>query len=275
MMARQRPRTRARIHDTGSRILAASRWRLVVGITLSASLANGIAAQQPAATLQPFRNQAQSFTIDLPPGWRQLAPNEARRIGALPGAPADLGYVEPRLFYAVGPVDEWLQGRFDSPWLWVVEQDNEWLLGTDIEADVAPKLVAMWQAKGAVSGVQHEVSAIRNETVGPRGHAVLSAHRTSTPKDTGPASGSPATASLDVHAPAGGREYSLSFTCRKGEFDRHEPEFRRWLGTLNFARPPHGEQKVSDRLWTPIFTGAAVSLVLLLLYKHTRRRTPG
>ena len=240
-----------------------------IRVALAACTALAAYAQEPAPTVQPFRNQTHTFQIDLPAGWRQLAPNEARRIAELPSAPAELGYVEPRLFYAVGPVDEWLTGRFESPWLWVVEQDNEWMVGQDLEGEVAPQLVAMWRAKGEASGVDHEVTRVRRETFGPRGHAVLTAHRTSTPEN------GPATESLDVHAPAGGRQFSLSFTCRAGEFARHEPAFRRWLGTLSFARAARGEQKVSDRLWTPILTGAAVSLVLLLLYKHTRRRTSG
>jgi hypothetical protein len=51
-----------------------------------------------------------------------------------------------------------------------------------------------------------------------------------------------------------------------------EPEFRRWLTTLTFARVRKGQTSLGDRLWTPLLTGGAVGLVLLLLYKHTRGR---
>ena len=81
----------------------------------------------PAQTpLREFRNRAQTFRIDLPADWRQLAPNEALRIGENPKAPAELCLAQPGRFYAVGPVDEWLAGVFTSPWVYVVEQDNEW-----------------------------------------------------------------------------------------------------------------------------------------------------
>jgi hypothetical protein len=83
----------------------------------------------PAQTqLREFRNRAMTFRIELPANWRQLAPNEALRIGENPNAPAELGLSQPNGYYAVGPVDEWLAGVFTSPWVQVVEQDNEWHL---------------------------------------------------------------------------------------------------------------------------------------------------
>lgn len=215
-----------------------------------------------AAQEVPFVARNGSFRIELPAGWRELAPSEARRIGAMPGAPADLGYVEPRMFYAVGPVEQWLAGDFDSPWLWVVEQDEEWL----VEDDFAEKLAAMWQQSGRERGVEYTVTGAGREPMGPDAHEVLTAVRTMTPP-TGPA-----LRSLDVHAPSGGRMLSLSLTCRADTFDRWQPEFRRWLSTLRFARRAHGEPELGDRLWSPLLTGAAVALVLLLLYKRTRRR---
>jgi hypothetical protein len=228
------------------------------------------AALLAAAQLVPASAQQHTFVarngtfqLELPATWRQLAPAEARTIAALPGAPADLGYVEPRLFYAIGPVDDWLQGRFDAPWLWVVEQDNEWV----VEDDFAARLQAMWRAKGEATGVRHELAEVRRDRVGPQQHPALTARRTSTPR-TGAT-----TVSLDVHAPTGGRQVSLAFTCRAEQFAQWEPEFRRWLATARFARPAQGEPELSDRLWTPLATGAVVTVLLLLLYKHTRRRS--
>ena len=240
------------------------RHRPAAALGFCAALA--AAAQSPA--VQRFRNLTESFLIDLPIGWRQLSPNEARRVAEMPGAPPEIGYVEPRLFYAVGPVDEWLSGRFEGPWLWVVEQDSEWQVGEDVDREVAPQLAEMWRAKGEAGTLRHELGDVRREAVGPGKHPALTAQRTSTPKAPGRA-----TRSLDVHAPAGGRQYSLSLTCWSEDWDRWQPEFRRWLGTLTFARGARGAQKLSDRLWTPIVTGAAVGLVLLLLYKHTHRRS--
>ena len=233
-------------------------------VLCAAATSPALAQSPPAGT---FRNRAGTFQLELPPAWRQLAPNEARRIQALPGAPLELTYVEPRLFYAVGPVDDWLAGRFDSPWLYVVEQENEWVLDEDFERDVVPKLREMWQTKSEATGVEHRIADIHREEIGTGKHRAIVARRESTPKD-----GRPPTASLDVHVPAGGQQISLSFTCAIADFDRQLPEFRRRLATMTFARAAHGEVKLSDRLWTPILTGLLVTGVLLVLYKHTRRR---
>lgn len=228
---------------------------------LAAVLAVAVVTATPAQELKPFVANTGTFQITLPANWRQLAPGEARRIATLPGAPKDLGYVEPRLFYAVGPVDEWLQGRFDSPWLWVVEQDNEWV----VEDGFAERLAQMWRDKGDSTGVVHELAETGRANVGPGNHPVLTTLRASTPKD------GVATRSIDVYAPTGGRQVSLSLTCRADLFDRWQPEFRRWLQTLRFARPAQGQPGLSDRLWTPLLTGAVVTVLLLVLYKHTRR----
>ena len=230
------------------------------------AMPRGAAAQQPQP-LHAFRNLGGSFRIDVPTTWRQLSPNEARRVAAMPGAPATLGYVEPRLFYAVGPVDAWLEGRFDGAWMWVVEQENEWAADGDLDREVAPKLREMWDRNAAATGVRHELLSIRREEVGTDKHRAIVVHRRTTPAD-----GRGGTASLDVHAPAGGQQFSLSFTCPGPDFERSEPEFRRWLATLAFARAARGEQTLGDRLWTPLLAGGMVTLVLLVLYKYTRRR---
>jgi hypothetical protein len=218
----------------------------------------------PAQTqLREFRNRAMTFRIELPANWRQLAPNEALRISENPKAPAELGLSQPNGYYAVGPVDEWLAGGFTSPWVQVVEQDNEWHLGDDFAAQLAEK----WRKEGAATGVEYVLADIRRDKVGAQAREVLTARRTSTPKPP-----RLPLASLDVHAPAGGQEITLCFTCPAPEFARWDQEFHRWLQTLAFAHAARGEQKLSDRLWTPILGGAVVGLVLLLLYKHTRRR---
>jgi hypothetical protein len=221
----------------------------------------------PAQTeLREFRNRAMTFRIDLPANWRQLAPNEALRISENPQAPAELGFSQPNGFYAIGPVDEWLAGVFTSPWVLVLEQDDEWHVGDDFAA-FAAQLAEKWRQKGAAMGVEYEVTDIRRDKVGAQAREVLTARRTSTPKPP-----RLPLASLDVHAPAGGQEVILCFTCHAPEFARWDQEFHRWLQTLSFAHAARGEPKLSDRLWTPILGGALVGLLLLLLYKHTHRR---
>lgn len=210
--------------------------------------------------LSQFTNLNRSFHIDVPAGWRQLAPNEALRLDAMPGCPEDLRSAQPRMFYAVGPVERWLAGDFAGPWLYAVEQGNEWF----VEDDFASKLAARWRERGEATGVRYDLADVRAGKVGPAGHEVRFAVRTSQ-RGT-----ERATRSLDVYAPAGGQQFTLSLTSWADEYDRLAPEFQRWLQTLAFARPSRGEQKLSDRMWTPLLTGALVSLILFVLYKHTR-----
>jgi hypothetical protein len=231
--------------------------RLLLPLLWLAAMAAG---QEPTQT---FRNLNASFHIELPAGWRQVSPNEARTIGARPEAPARLGFAQPRHFYAVGPVDAWLAGDFTGPWLYVVEQDHEWYITDDFARDLA----AMWEAEGAATGDRHELADVQRLEVGPQQVEVVVATRRNTP-----AGGRPVVTSLDVHAPAGGRQITLSFCCRPEDFARHEASFRRWLGTLTFARLARTQASLGDRLWTPLLTGGAVGLVLLVLYKHTRGR---
>jgi hypothetical protein len=221
------------------------------------------AAVGQAPGMQSVRNQGDRFRIELPAGWRQIAPNEARRLGENPAAHRDLTYVEPRLFYAFGPVDRWLGGDLSGPWLFVVEQDSEWLVGDDFE----PRLQAMWAEKGVATGCTHRLRDVQTTTVGAAAYEAITAVRTS----EGPP-GAPATTSLDVYAPAGGQQFTFCFTCASAEFAQFEPEFRRWLATLTFARRARGEPKLGDRLWTPMIVGAVVGIVLLVLYKHSKAR---
>lgn len=221
-------------------------------------------AQEPAQEpLRHFRNPNATFHIDLPAGWRQLAPNEALHLRDNARAPARLGLSQPRAFYAVGPVERWLAGDLTGAWLYVAEQEDEW----HVEDDFAEKLAELWRAESRTSGDRHELAHVRREKVGGQQVEAIVATRTTTPD-----SGRPATKSLDVHAPAGGTQVSLSFTCPPDQFARLEPEFRRWLATLTFARVTRQKEAIGDRLWTPLVTGAVVSLALLLLYKHTRSR---
>ena len=218
------------------------------------------AASPPLAT---FRNLNQTFQIDLPKDWRQIAPNEAVRIGENPKAPRQLTLSAPRAFYAVGPVERWLAGDFDTPWLYVVESDEEWYLADDY----ADLLRAAWRKEGDASGVQHALEDVQKVAAGTQRVQVVMARRKCQPP--APAL---ATTSLDVHAPAGGRQVTLSFQCPPERFARWEPQFRAWLETLTFARVDVEPPTMGERLWTPLLTGGAVALVLLLLYKHTRAR---
>lgn len=233
--------------------------RPLAALPLLLLVSSDATAQEPLA---PFRNRNGSFAIDLPAHWRQVAPNEARRIGENPAAPARLGLAQPRHAYGVGPVDAWLAGDFGGPWLYVVEQQDEWHVGDDF----ATTLRQGWAEESKASGERHDLTDVRRVAVGTQQVEAVVATRVSTP--AGPR---PAMQCLDVHAPAGGSQVTLSFRCPPEQFARWEPEFRRWLATLTFARPPKPAASVGDRLWTPLVAGAIVGLVLLTLYKQRQR----
>jgi hypothetical protein len=222
-----------------------------------------LAPQEPPAALEAFRNRNGTFQLELPAGWRQIAPNEAVAVREFAASPAALRLTQPHLFYAVGPVDEWLAGNFASPCLYVVEQRDEWY----VDDDFAEQLRASWQRETETSGVAHELSDVRREKIGEQQVEVVVALRTSTPPQP-----EPRLMSLDVHVPTGNQQLTLSFVARPEQFAERLPEFRRWLATVTLASTPQEQPTVSDRLWTPLVTGAVVGVLLLLLYKHTRGR---
>lgn len=219
--------------------------------------------QQADAKLTTFQNYNRTFQIDLPTGWRQIAPNEAVQLSNDPKAPPDLTPTSPRLLYTVGPIDLWLKGDLSGPWLRVLERKDEWY----IEADYATALRQHWQQQSDSTDVSHQIDAVQLEKIGTQQVECIVAIRSTTPK-----SPRTTTKAIDVHIPTANQQLILSFGCPKEQFARWEPEFRQWLSTVTFARVAAAPATLSDRLWTPLLVGGAVGIVLLLLYKHTRTK---
>ena len=250
------------MHDSNARRHDA-RVRAALLATALGNLTIAAQAPPPEAGRVRFYDRTHTFHVDLPAGWRQLAPGEVDRVAAaVPRLPADVRTNEPQLCYAVGPVDRWLHGDFDGVYLYVVHQDNEWVA----DEPLAARLQQMWREKGERDGMRHELADVARTTVGPAAHGVVTCVRTSTP-----GAGGRAQCHLDVYAPTGGREVTLSFTCDATDFAARAPELRAMIATLMFARPARGEPSLGDRLWTPIATGAVVGLLLLALYRSRRR----
>lgn len=232
---------------------------------LCAALAATAIAQEtppPAPGMERFFPATRAFHLDVPTGWRQLSPGALKDLHQRhPALPAEFSRTEPGMFYVVGPLDRWLDGPFSPPFLYVVEQDQEWFTDTDF----AEKIAASWRERSRAGGPTHTVTDIQKEKLGGD-HEVITAIRT-----TVPAGGLPPLRSLDVHAPTGGRQVSLAFTTAAATWERDLPELRKMLATLTFARRAKGEQKLSDRLWTPLLVGSLVGLVLIVLYRWNRR----
>ena len=212
--------------------------------------------------MQAFRNRSQSFRIDLPIGWRQLAPGELTSLRqSLASLPYDLRQNEPSLFYGVGPVERWLAGEFDGVYLYVVEQDAEWHLEGELQA----RLQHMWDHKGASDGMHYEVLSATPSKIGPDAHPAVVVERRISPVL------GRVQRSLDIHVPTAGRELTLCLTCWDEEFPARVAAFRAALDTMTFARRSRGELTLSDRLWTPVIAGGVVGIVLIVLYRRSRR----
>lgn len=242
---------------------------LRAAVSACAFAALAVAATQPpaAADLQRFVSRSMAYHIDLPPRWRQLAPREASRLRAeQPQWPAELHFSEPTMMYAVGPVDDWLQGRFDGVFLYVVEQGNEWLLPQ--QEQLQSLLQRQWDAFAAERerGVRYEIGEVQRVEVGTGSYPAVQCQRRHVFADAGDRR------SLDTYLPTGGRELSLVFSSPDAEFAAREPQFRQMLATLALARPARGAPTAGDHLWTPVITGAAVGIALWILYRWTRRR---
>ena len=241
--------------------------RLVAAAALSLAAIQNLTGQappgqEPGAGTTVFKNFNRTFQIELPSGWRQIAPNEAVKLSENEQSPALLRLAQPSHFYAVGPIAQWLAGDFSGPWLYVVEQRDEWYIEEDFEETVREH----WREQGLRTGDHHDVASVHREKLGTQQVECVVATRQSTSK------GSDRYQSLDIHAPTGRQQITLSFTCAPEDFAKRSPEFRSWLESLTFARVPEEPATISDRLWTPILVGGVVGLILLLLYRHTRAR---
>lgn len=219
-------------------------------------------AQEPGTSLATFKNFNRTYQIELPAGWRQIAPNEAIKLGENEQSPPLLRLAQPTHFYAVGPIAQWLAGDFRGPLLYVIEQRNQWYIDEDFEEFIRNH----WREQTTRTGVTHDVATVQRQKIGTQQVECIVATRTSMGK------GNDRYQSLDIHAPTGQQQIMLSFSCAPERFAQWQPEFRRWLDTLTFARVRDEPATLADRLWTPILVGGAVGLVLLLLYRHTRAR---
>jgi hypothetical protein len=222
----------------------------------------------PATGMQRFASRSAMFHVDLPADFRQMSPDESRRLREL--LPVDVQRTEPTSFYVLGPVDRCLRRDFDGLHVAVVEQDGEWVT---TDADLTTGLQAKWRTAGEVLGMHYEVSDVQRVEIGFGKYPAIECRRTSVPIGGDP--GRDALRSLDISVATGGKQISLSCRCRAAEFDTRLPEFRRWLATLVLARRARGEATLGDRLWTPIITGAIVGLALVILYRRRARLGPG
>jgi hypothetical protein len=235
--------------------------RLAAALAICLAAPQILNAQDRATSQTTFLNYNRTFQLELPEGWRQIAPNEAVQLSENPKSAPDITPTSPRLLYTVGPIDKWLAGDLNGPWLRVIERKDEWYIQDDYASTVRDN----WRRQSDSTDVSHQVESVQLEKIGTQQVECIVAVRTSTPKPP-----RAATRSLDIHIPTANQQLILSFGCPLEQFDQWQPEFRNWLATLTLARVADAPATLADRLWTPLLVGGAVGIVLLLLYKHTR-----
>ncbi|MFK7741292.1 MAG: hypothetical protein AB8H80_13310 [Planctomycetota bacterium] len=233
---------------------------LLAAVLLATATLSG---QEAGAERATWRNFNQTFQLDLPDGWRQISPNEARQIGEDPNSPPELRLAQPTLMYAVGPIERWLEGDYSGPMLFVREQRDQWY----IDEDYKQTLRDAWRAHGEINNVEHELDDIGKEKLGTQEVECIVATRTRTSGDN-----SAPLRCLDVYAPTARQQIGLTFACEPERFERHLPAFRSWLDSLTFARLAQEQASLGDRLWGPIVIGGLVGIVLIVLYKRTSAR---
>ena len=233
-------------------------------VRLAAAFSFCLAATQTSSTVaEKFENYNHTFQLELPEGWRQIAPNEAVALKDQPDAAPGLYPTQPRLMYTVGPIDDWLNGDLSGAWLRVIERKDTWYIGDNFESFIREH----WRQASGNTDVAHQIDDVSLVKIGTQQVECITAIRTSTPPPQ-----RPATRSLDIHIGTANQQLTLSFGAALADFDKWQPKFHDWLESLVLARVAEAPQTLSDRLWTPLLVGGAVGLVLLLLYKHTRAR---
>jgi hypothetical protein len=228
---------------------------------LALALSGALAPQQQA----PHVNASGAFSLELPARWRQLTPDEARRLSrsGAAGFPADLLDAKPAAFYAYGEVERWLaENRFDGRALSVIRRDGE-----PIQDDSSLAIIEQFAADYSQGGEgTYELEGRRWTTVGRDAHPAIEclSRRTS--------AGDPRPFRvLEYYVPSGGATIVLAFRAEANDFETALPEFHRIAATLRFARPPRGARDLATDMLYVAGIAALVGLLLGVLWRRHRR----
>ena len=217
-------------------------------------------SSRPSAAGQVIHRGRYDFVA--PSGWRQLTPMEARTLQ--PKLPADMrkSLPVPGEFDRFGRIDDWLRGEFDGRCLTTFVKSGEPSLTAETLAEVRTQIAD----RSTRSGFDYTLVSAKQTTVGVASHPAFEVV-----VGIAASGGGKPMRALEIYAPTGGRTVFLEFRAFESDFPAALPEFRKVIATLVFAREPRGPANLSDRLQNAAIVGAIVGLVLLVLYKWTRR----
>jgi len=213
----------------------------------------------------PTRNLSLTgiFSLELPPGWRQLTPDEARRLKKDPGKEFPAALIHPGLrtnMYPYGHVDRWLAGGFDGRCLCVQLSEGE--PGMDQES--IDKILSFAKESSA-AGHRFDIRSSRFSKLGEQGQSVIETRAVRVFED-----GARPMQELGFYVPTGGQTLILAFRSFEEDFEQVLPTFERAAATLRFSRPPRGpKRQTNDIVWAAI-VGAFVGVLLLLLRRKSR-----
>jgi len=244
--------------------------RALVATTITAGmLAQGPPPADPQTESAPTVGErmfslSRTWSMELPDGWRQLAPSEAHALRD--SIHPDMLDPQPLRRYALGRVDRWLaegaDGGFDGVVLVIEEQGDEL-----VHDESLPQLIRdHWAEQNSLGGIRHDVTSIAAITIGKEDYEALEVRRTVTFPDA------PATECLDLYIPTDGKELMFSFRTPPAEAEAWQPRFREWLTTASFARPKRGQPTLTQRLFWPFLIGGTVALGLIFAHRAGRKR---
>jgi hypothetical protein len=209
-------------------------------------------------------NGSGTFSFEMPPRWRQLTPDEARRLrnASAQAFPPDLLDDKPAAFYAYGDVDRWLaEKRFDGRALSVIRKDGE-PAQDDSSLAIIDRFAAEYDRRGEGT---FDLLSRSWTTVGRDAHpAIECLSQRTLPGAPG------AFRVLEFYVPSGGATIVLAFRAAADDFDGAVPEFRRIAATLRFARPPRGPRELATDMLYVAGVAALVGLLLAVLWRRSR-----
>lgn len=196
------------------------------------------------------------FMIELPSGWRALAPDEARTLRERKAAlPTDLLEPAPPQLLVFGAVDAWLRGEFDGRALVVAEKEGE----PPIDAEGAGMVRNHFASLGATTV---KVVETRAGTIGPDQHPALLG-------EFEWASGTWPGARFEAYAPTAGTTLVFSLGWPAADHAAGKSTFAKLIGSAKFARKPRGPTGLGSKLFWAALAGLAIGALL-----HTMRKRP-
>jgi hypothetical protein len=201
--------------------------------------------------------RTRDFLLDLPPGWRQATPDDARELRRTqPGIPAELisiGLTAPE--HPFGAVDRWLQGQFDGRAL-LARVEPQAIAAND---EGLATLRALWTQQGN-DRVRLRSAALTH--VGHDRHPAIECVVELDFKESG-------TFAVRQFCALSGRRTVMLACWARSDDQGAGDAFAPILASLRFARPPSEGKSFWNTL---LYTGLVVGLLAIAIQFARRGR---